>query len=259
MAEVTVSDLAKSVGASVDRLLNQMKEAGLPQTSADDVVSNEEKKTLLVFLKASHGEESDAPRKITLKRKTTSTLKVGSGSSKKTVNVEVRKKRTYVKRNVDAEPEAPEAEIEPAVEEVAEVPTAPVVEETSAPVEEVSEKTEDAQTTEDKSAPKAQKTVRVDDIEEKRLAAIEARRKQEQEEKEKQAALLEARKKAEEEKAAARNKKSAEPASATPPAESEERGKHSKKKEKHHHEDSEDEPRKSKNHPSWSWSQESRP
>ncbi|MFC6632832.1 translation initiation factor IF-2 [Microbulbifer taiwanensis] len=98
MAEVTVSELAKSVGATEDRLLKQMKEAGLPHTTVDAVVSDEEKQVLLNFLKSSHGEQGTAPRKITLKRKTTTTLKTGSGTGRKTVNVEVRKKRTYVKR-----------------------------------------------------------------------------------------------------------------------------------------------------------------
>ncbi|WGL16345.1 translation initiation factor IF-2 [Microbulbifer bruguierae] len=113
MAEVTVSELAKSVGATEERLLKQMQEAGLPHTSADAKVSAEEKQVLLNFLKSSHGsnggEESAAPRKITLKRKTTTTLKTGSGTGRKTVNVEVRKKRTYVKRaESEAESEQPE-------------------------------------------------------------------------------------------------------------------------------------------------------
>lgn len=97
MADVTVSELAKSVGASVDRLLTQMGQAGLPHKTPGDTVSDEEKQTLLTFLKISQGESGAAPKKITLKRKTTTTLKTGSGSSRKTVNVEVRKKRTYVK------------------------------------------------------------------------------------------------------------------------------------------------------------------
>lgn len=105
MADVTVSELAKSVGASVDRLLTQMGQAGLPHNSAEDSVSDEEKQTLLAFLKMSHGESTAAPKKITLKRKTTTTLKTGSGNSRKTVNVEVRKKRTYVKRSEDAQEE----------------------------------------------------------------------------------------------------------------------------------------------------------
>ncbi len=103
MAEVTVSELAKSVGASVDRILTQMKQAGLPHISAEEGVSDDEKQRLLTFLKSSHGETTAAPKKITLKRKTITTLKTGSGSSRKTVNVEVRKKRTYVKRDTAQE------------------------------------------------------------------------------------------------------------------------------------------------------------
>lgn len=99
MAEVTVSQLADVVGAPVDRLLKQMKQAGLEHTAAEEVVSDEDKQTLLTFLKSSHGEASAEPKKITLKRKTLSTLKTAGSQGKKTVNVEVRKKRTYVKRD----------------------------------------------------------------------------------------------------------------------------------------------------------------
>ena len=99
MSEVTVKQLAKDIGAPVDRLLKQIADAGLPARGDEAVVTDEEKQTLLNFLKKSHGEESDEPKKITLKRKTTSTLKMSAGQGKsKTVNVEVRKKRTYVKR-----------------------------------------------------------------------------------------------------------------------------------------------------------------
>jgi len=177
MAEVTVSDLAKSVGASVERLLGQMKDAGLKQTSADDVVSDEEKKALLTSLKASHGEDTDAPRKITLKRKTTSTLKVGSGSARKTVNVEVRKKRTYIKRDVETEEPIEQAELEPEIIEQPEIEKEPV----PAPVEEIIEEVieEPAVAAEEKEETKAKPKVRFDAIEEKRLAAIAARRKQE--------------------------------------------------------------------------------
>ena len=96
MAEVTVSELAKTVGASVDRLLMQMKEAGLNHSAADAIVSDDEKQTLLAYLKGLHGESSGEPKKITLRRKTVSTLKSGN---RKTVNIEVRKKRTYIKRS----------------------------------------------------------------------------------------------------------------------------------------------------------------
>ena len=108
MAKVTVEQLAETVGASVDRLLSQMKDAGLPHASADEAVSEEDKQTLLAHLKKSHGERAGAPRKITLKRKSVSTLRAG-GAGKRTVNVEVRKKRTYVKRE-DAEGVEAEAE-----------------------------------------------------------------------------------------------------------------------------------------------------
>ena len=94
----TVEQLAETVGASVERLLSQMKEAGLSHSAADEEVSEEDKQTLLAALKRSHGEGEAAPRKITLKRKQLSTLRTG-GSGKRTVNVEVRKKRTYVKRD----------------------------------------------------------------------------------------------------------------------------------------------------------------
>ena len=123
MAQVTVEQLAETVGASVDRLLSQMKDAGLPHTLADEAVSEEDKQTLLAHLKKSHGERSGAPKKITLKRKSVSTLRAG-GAGKRTVNVEVRKKRTYVKREDVAEPDleaTPEAEVEveaPLLEEV---------------------------------------------------------------------------------------------------------------------------------------------
>ncbi|MCH9692173.1 MAG: translation initiation factor IF-2 [Gammaproteobacteria bacterium] len=110
MAEVTVSELAKSVGATEERLLKQMHEAGLSHTTADAKVSAEEKQVLLNFLKSSHGAEQAATRKIVLKRKTSTTLKTGSGSGRKTVNVEVRKKRTYVKRpQAEAGQEEPES------------------------------------------------------------------------------------------------------------------------------------------------------
>lgn len=99
MSEVTVKQLANDIGAPVERLLKQIADAGLTPRDESGVVSDTEKQTLLSFLKKSHGELEGEPQKITLKRKTTSTLKMSAGQGKsKTVNVEVRKKRTYVKR-----------------------------------------------------------------------------------------------------------------------------------------------------------------
>ncbi|GJM14008.1 MAG: hypothetical protein DHS20C12_24110 [Pseudohongiella sp.] len=111
MADAKVSELAEVVGVSVDKLLSQIKEAGLSHTKADDSISNDDKNTLLQFLRRSHGDSEAsvaAPKKITLKRKTVGTLKAASTHGRgKTVNVEVRKKRTYVKRSAVPE-EAPE-------------------------------------------------------------------------------------------------------------------------------------------------------
>jgi len=113
MAQVTVQQLAEVVGASVERLLTQMKEAGLPHGEAEQAVSDEDKQTLLAYLKRSHGESTEAPKRITLKRKQLSTLRTSGSQGKKTVNVEVRKKRTYVKRDpADLVAEATAAEDE---------------------------------------------------------------------------------------------------------------------------------------------------
>ena len=109
MADVTISELADVVGVSVDKLLSQVKEAGLPHTKVDEQISNEDKNSLLLFLRRSHGDREatdGAPKKITLKRKTIATLKSASTHGRgKTVNVEVRKKRTYVKRSTIADDE----------------------------------------------------------------------------------------------------------------------------------------------------------
>lgn len=92
MAETTVKQLAETVGTPVDRLLQQMKEAGLPQTKEADTVEEAQKESLLAFLKRSHGEETGGPKKITLKRRTLSTIKAGGSAGRgRTVNVEVRK------------------------------------------------------------------------------------------------------------------------------------------------------------------------
>lgn len=101
MADVTVKQLAETVGAPTDRLLKQMKEAGLGHSSEDEIVTEEQKQTLLAFLKRSHGEKAEAPPRITLKRKSTGTLKAGQGRAGRNVTVEVRRKRTYERRPVE--------------------------------------------------------------------------------------------------------------------------------------------------------------
>ena len=109
MAEVTVKQLAQVVGTPVDKLLVQLGEAGVSKSSESDSVSDEEKQKLLTHLRRSHGkdESNSGGRKITLRRKSVSEIKVDS-SGRKTVNVEVRGRRTYVKRGET--PSQPEQE-----------------------------------------------------------------------------------------------------------------------------------------------------
>jgi translation initiation factor IF-2 len=103
MAEVTVSQFAEVLKVPVDRLLVQLDQAGIKVGGPDDRISDDAKLELLTHLRRSHGSEEDggAPRKITLKRKTQSELKLASAQGRaRTVNVEVRRKRTYIKRDV---------------------------------------------------------------------------------------------------------------------------------------------------------------
>ena len=185
MAEVTVNELAKSIGAPVERLLKQMNEAGLQHKSAEAKVSDDEKQRLLNFLKSSHGEAALEPKKITLQRKTTTTIKTGTGNARKTVNVEVRKKRTYVKRE-DEVAESAVAEQEQDFEPEIEVTPEPVVAEvSSAPESAVVQAVEPevAAVEAEADAPAAEvhshRISFTDGIEEKRRAAIERRQAEE--------------------------------------------------------------------------------
>jgi translation initiation factor IF-2 len=99
MANVTVEQLATEIGTPVERLVSQLADSGVNK-SATDSVSQEEKEALLDHLKKQHGDDSTGnPSKMTLSRKKKSTLVLGHGSKAKSVQVEVRKKRTYVKRS----------------------------------------------------------------------------------------------------------------------------------------------------------------
>ncbi len=98
MAEVTVKQLAGVVGTPVERLLKQIKEAGLEIDKPDALISDADKMTLLGFLRGQHGKSdvsSDSkPRKIALKRKSVSAVKVGGRGG---ASVEVRRKRTITR------------------------------------------------------------------------------------------------------------------------------------------------------------------
>ncbi|AXW86918.1 translation initiation factor IF-2 [Lonsdalea britannica] len=96
MTDVTVKSLAAEIQTPVDRLIQQFADAGITK-SASDSVTQHEKESLLAHLNREHG---SAPGKLTLQRKTRSTLNVPStGGKSKAVQIEVRKKRTYVKRD----------------------------------------------------------------------------------------------------------------------------------------------------------------
>ncbi|MGM0552437.1 MAG: translation initiation factor IF-2 [Pseudomonadota bacterium] len=121
MAQMTVQQFAESVGTPVDRLMVQLKEAGVEVEGPDAAISDAEKRKLLDYLRQSHGEAGETGR-VTLKRRTQAqTLKVSSGQGRsKTVNVEVRKKRS-IKRKPPETPPEPVAEEAPP-----EMPEAPV-------------------------------------------------------------------------------------------------------------------------------------
>ncbi|MGH8607467.1 MAG: translation initiation factor IF-2 [Gammaproteobacteria bacterium] len=120
MAEVTVKQFAEVVGISVDLLLAQLGQAGLPDKDPSDLITDNEKSQLLSYLRQIHGrEEGTEPTRITLRRKKVSEIKlpvergrirlrggITRGATAKTVSVEFRKKRTYVKRSVVVEEEA---------------------------------------------------------------------------------------------------------------------------------------------------------
>jgi translation initiation factor IF-2 len=109
MNNKTVRQLAEVVKIPLERLLEQLKEAGLSASAPDDVISEDEKMQLLAHLRKRHGKnEGDAEgtlKRVTLKRRTVSELKQASvpGSTTKTISVEVRKQKTYIKRSEVAE------------------------------------------------------------------------------------------------------------------------------------------------------------
>ena len=105
MADVTVAQFAEVLKVPVDKLLTQLDEAGIKVSGSNDKISEDAKLELLTHLRRSHGQQTAsgdaAPRKITLKRKSQSELKLsGNQGRARTVNVEVRRKRTYIKRDV---------------------------------------------------------------------------------------------------------------------------------------------------------------
>ena len=104
MSDVTVTEFAVVLKIPVDRLLVQLNEAGIKASSAEDTISDDSKLELLTHLRRSHGRKdpgATVPRKITLNRKSQSELRLPGGQGRsRTVNVEIRRKATYVNRDV---------------------------------------------------------------------------------------------------------------------------------------------------------------
>ena len=104
MSNLTVKDLAGAVGTPIATLIEQLKEAGIKVKTGTDQLTNDQKTTLLNHLQSSHGSGTGEPKRITLRRSEKSTLRTSSGGKSSTVKIEVRKKRTYIKRSeVEAE------------------------------------------------------------------------------------------------------------------------------------------------------------
>ena len=105
MSNITVAELANELKRSVGKLLEQLQAAGVKKSSGGDVLTETDKKKLLDHLQSSHGTVAPARKKITLTKKTTSEIKQADATGKaRTIQVEVRKKRTFIKR--DDEPAA---------------------------------------------------------------------------------------------------------------------------------------------------------
>ncbi|HMU17618.1 MAG TPA: translation initiation factor IF-2 associated domain-containing protein, partial [Thauera aminoaromatica] len=99
MAVTTVAQLATELGRPAAVLLDQLSSAGVPKRSPDDALSDADKERLLEHLRSAHGTGGAERKKITLVRKSTSEIKQADASGKaRTIQVEVRKKRVFVKR-----------------------------------------------------------------------------------------------------------------------------------------------------------------
>ena len=120
MTRTTVAEFANELKKSTETLLEQLRSAGVPKADAADVLTDADKQKLLGYLQASHGTGSPERKKITLVKKSTSEIKQADATGKaRTIQVEVRKKRTFIQRDEPEEVSKPEAEVS--------APTAPLI------------------------------------------------------------------------------------------------------------------------------------
>jgi translation initiation factor IF-2 len=104
MSSNTVAEFASELKKSPDTLLEQLHSAGVDKSAATDALTENDKQKLLSYLQASHGTVAGERKKITLVKKSTSEIKQADATGKaRTIQVEVRKKRTFIKRDDEAE------------------------------------------------------------------------------------------------------------------------------------------------------------
>ena len=114
MSSNTVAEFASELKKSPDTLLEQLHSAGVDKSAATDALTENDKQKLLSYLQASHGTVAGERKKITLVKKSTSEIKQADATGKaRTIQVEVRKKRTFIKRDDEVET-TPIEPVEPA-------------------------------------------------------------------------------------------------------------------------------------------------
>ena len=192
MSDVTVRQLANVLALSVDKLLEQLSEAGMKFSGPDQVVTSTEKVKLLGFLRRQHGkreapaEQAAGPSQITLRRKHVTEITVPTGAARgKTVNVEVRQKRTYVKRSVvDEQQGSPDAEREDALAKLKESEARRAAEEASLQAADAKKRAEEeARKAEEEAKRAAEEAKRIADEEAKRIAESEGTTRRKDDEK----------------------------------------------------------------------------
>ena len=110
----TVAEFAAELNKPTQLLLEQLSSAGVSKKTESDPLSESDKQKLLSYLQAAHGTAAPERKKITLVKKQTTEIKQADATGKaRTIQVEVRKKRTFVKRDESAEAAAPEPEVQP--------------------------------------------------------------------------------------------------------------------------------------------------
>ncbi|RYF31234.1 MAG: translation initiation factor IF-2, partial [Comamonadaceae bacterium] len=127
MSSTTVAEFANELKKTPETLLDQLKSAGVPKAALTDALTEADKQRLLGFLKASHGTAEPERKKITLTKKSTSEIKQADATGRaRTIQVEVRKKRTFIQRD-EGHPATPEQAQQ--AEAPAEAPAAPRIDE----------------------------------------------------------------------------------------------------------------------------------